>query len=103
MQYAELGLADAGRIFEHRLEHRLQFAWRAADDLQDLRGSGLLLQRLGELLFQVGVGCSKAVNVSSRLRCLRTKTGNACSALCPFASQDHLVGTVAGPTNPNAR
>ena len=49
-----------------------------------------------ELLFQVGVGCAKAVNVSSRPRCLRTKTGNVCSALCPFASQDHLVGTVTG-------
>jgi hypothetical protein len=50
--------------------------------------------RLGELLFQVGIGCAKAVNVSSRLRCLRTKTGNASSALRPFASQGHLVGTV---------
>src|SRR6516225_3054434 len=72
---------------------------------------GLLLQRLGELFFQVGVG-AKAVNVSSRLRCLRTKTGNASSALRPFARQGHLVGTVTGPpfrsaqpriepTNPN--
>jgi hypothetical protein len=26
----------------------------------------------------------------------RTKTGNTSSALCPFASQDHLVGTVTG-------
>jgi hypothetical protein len=32
--------------------------------------------------------------VSSRLRCLRTKTGNAFSALRPFASQGHLVGIV---------
>src|SRR5215831_1861307 len=87
MQYAELGLADAGRIFEHRLEHRLQLAGRTADDLKDLGRRGLLLQRLGELLFQVGVGCAKAVNVSSRLRCLRTKTGNASSALRPFARQ----------------
>ena len=39
-----------------------------------------MLQRLGELLFRVGVSCEKAVNVSSRLRCLRTKTGNASSA-----------------------
>src|SRR5262249_46256862 len=54
----------------------------------------LLLQRLGELLFQVGIG---SVNVSSRLRFVRTKTGNASSALHPFASQDHLVGTVTGP------
>src|SRR5262245_20567246 len=114
MQYAELGLADAGRIFEHRLEHRLQLAGRTADDLKDLGRRGLLLQRLGELLFQVGVGCAKAVNVSSRLRCLRTKTGSASAALRPFARQDHLVGTATGPpfrsaqprigpTNPNAR
>jgi hypothetical protein len=60
----------------------------------------LLLQRLGEFLFQVGVGCAKAINVSSRLRCLRTKTGNASSTLRPFASQDHLVGTVTGPDGP---
>src|SRR5262249_16852981 len=79
-----------------RLEHRLQLAGRTADDLKDLGRRGLLLQRLGELLFQVGVGCAKAVNVSSRLRCLRTKTGNASSALRPFASQGHLVGTVTG-------
>src|SRR6266540_5666085 len=46
---------------------------------------------------QLGVGCAKAVNASSRLRCLRTKTGNACSALRPFASQGHLVGTGTGP------
>src|SRR5262249_2366753 len=61
------------------------------------RSRGLLLQRLGELLFQIGIGCAKAVNVSSRLRCLRTKTGNSSSALRPFASQDHLVGTATGP------
>src|SRR5262249_53121364 len=29
-------------------------------------------------------GCAKAVNVSSRLRCLRTKTGTAASAVRPF-------------------
>src|SRR5215831_7125075 len=97
MQYAELGLADAGRIFEHRLEHRLQLAGRTADDLKDLGRRGLLLQRLGELLFEVGVGCAKAVNVSFRLRGLRTKTGNASSDLRPFASQGHLVDT-AGPS-----
>src|SRR6516162_4577187 len=97
MQYAELGLADARGILQHSLEHRLQLPRRRADDLQHLRGCRLLLQRLGELLFQVGVGCAKAVNVSSRLRCLRTKTGNASSALRRFASQGHLVGTVTGP------
>ena len=46
---AELGSADARRILQHSLEHRLQLAGRAANDLQHLRGRGLLLQRLGEL------------------------------------------------------
>src|SRR5262249_15938372 len=45
---AELGVACARGVLQHRLEHRLQLAWRAADDLQDLRGSGLLLQRFGQ-------------------------------------------------------
>src|SRR5262249_2467848 len=62
------------------------------DHPKHVRGCRLLLQRLGEFLFQIGIGC--AVSVSSRLRCVRTKTGNASSALRPFASQDHLVGTV---------
>ena len=49
IQIAELGLADARRVLQHGLEHRLQLAGRAADDLQHLRGRRLLLQRLGEL------------------------------------------------------
>src|SRR5262249_27422334 len=77
-----------------RLKYWLQLARRVRDDLQHVRGRGLLLERPGEFLFQVGVGCAKTVNVSSRLRCLRTKTGNASAVLRPFASQDHLVGTV---------
>src|SRR5215472_15030864 len=94
VQYAELGLADAHRVRQDRLKYWLQLARRVRDDLQHVGGRGLLLERLGEFLFQVGVGCAKAVNVSSRLRCLRTKTGNASAVLRPFASQDHLVGTV---------
>src|SRR5262249_6393955 len=95
---SKLGLAEAHRIRQYGLEDRLQFSRRAADDLQDIRGCRLLLQRLGEFLFQAGVGCANAVNASSRLRCLRTKTGNASLALRPFASQDHLVGTTARST-----
>jgi hypothetical protein len=34
--------------------------------------------------------------VSSRLRCLRTKTGNASSALRPLVRQGHLVGILTG-------
>ena len=59
------------------------------------------LQRLGRFLFQIGVGCAKAVNVRSRLRCLRTKTGNARSVLRLFARQDHLVGTVDAIPQPS--
>src|SRR5262249_28178837 len=96
-EVAEFGLAEPDGIRQHRLKHRLQIARRRADDAQYLGRRRLLLQHLGEFLFQVGVGCAKTVNVSSHLRCLRTKTGNASSALRPFASQDHLVGTVTGP------
>src|SRR5215471_15007002 len=92
---AGLGRADAGRVLQHGLEHGLQLAGRARYEAQHLRRRALLLERLGELLFQVGVGCAKTVNVSSRLRCLRTKTGVS-SGLCPFSSQDHPLGAVTG-------
>src|SRR5262245_64144457 len=44
IQNAELGLADASRILQHRLEHRLQLARRTANDAQHLRRRSLLLQ-----------------------------------------------------------
>src|SRR5262249_40992964 len=50
-----------------------------------------------ELFLQVCSGFANAVNVSSRLRYLRTKTCNASLALCPLARQGHLVGTATGP------
>ena len=49
-QRAELGLANARRILQHRVEHRLQLAGRAGDDLQHLARRGLLLQRLAEIV-----------------------------------------------------
>ena len=49
-QVAELGLADARRVLQHGIEHRLKLARRAADDLQHLRGRGLLLQRLAQIV-----------------------------------------------------
>src|SRR5262245_10735525 len=111
IQIPELSVADARRVLQHQLEHGLQIAREAAEDLQHLGSSRLLLQRLckvlarlGELaprcfklLFQIGVGCAKAVNVSSRLRSGRTKIATARSALRPVARQGHLVGTVTGP------
>src|SRR5262249_6688516 len=47
---AELGCADTRRILQHGLEHRLQLAGRTADNLQHLRGRGLLLQRFTEVV-----------------------------------------------------
>ena len=38
------GLAQAHRLFEHRVEHRREVAGRGIDDLQHLGGRGLLLQ-----------------------------------------------------------
>ena len=43
---AKFGFTQARGILQHRLENWLQFTRRAADDLQHLRGRGLLLQRL---------------------------------------------------------
>ncbi len=37
-------------VLQHGLEHRIQFAGRAGDDLEHLAGRGLLLQRLGEIV-----------------------------------------------------
>ena len=44
---AMIGLAQARRRFDQRVEHRLQIEGRAADDLEHLGGGGLLLQQLG--------------------------------------------------------
>ena len=54
-QVAKLGVADACRVLQHRLEHRLQIAWRAGDDLEHLTCCSLLLQRLGKLPSRFGV------------------------------------------------
>ncbi len=48
-QNAKLGLAQFGRLFEHRVEHRSEVAGRRIDDLQHLGGRGLLLQGLARL------------------------------------------------------
>ena len=46
---AELRLAKAHRVLQHRMEHRLKLARRTGDDLQHLGGGGLLLERLREI------------------------------------------------------
>src|SRR5262245_25642553 len=43
-------LGQPRRIRQHGLEHRLEIAWRSADDLQHLRSRRLLLQRLAQIL-----------------------------------------------------
>jgi hypothetical protein len=47
-QVAKAGVANAHRVLQHRLEHRLRVAERVADDGEDLGGRRLLLQRFGQ-------------------------------------------------------
>src|SRR6516162_6880464 len=48
-QVAELSLTDANSLLQHGVKHGLQITRRTADDLEDFRCRGLLLQRLGEV------------------------------------------------------
>ena len=43
MDISKLGIADANRIRQHCVKHRLEIAGRAADDPEHLRRRGLLL------------------------------------------------------------
>ena len=47
-----VGIAEPGRRFDKRLQHRLQIESRAADDLEHVGGGGLLLQRFTQLAKQ---------------------------------------------------
>ena len=55
MNRRHVGLAQPGRRFDQRVEHRLQIEGRAADDLEHVGGGGLLLQRFAQLVEQAGV------------------------------------------------
>src|SRR4051794_22287970 len=44
-----ISLAELAGGFDERVEHRLKVEGRTADDLEDLGGCGLLLERYGEL------------------------------------------------------
>src|SRR5215472_1656077 len=92
-----VGLAEACGTLGHHLQHGLQLGRRGADDSQNLGCRRLLLERLGKSLFQLDARLEDRVNSRTRLRSRRTKTASMRSALCLFASQGHLVGTVTGP------
>src|SRR5262249_523789 len=47
--YTPVGLAYTCGRLDQRIEHRSQIERRPADDLEHLRGGGLLLQRFGQL------------------------------------------------------
>src|SRR5262249_48155071 len=51
-QHAKVGVANAHRFFQHRLEHWGQLARRRADHLEHIRSGGLLLERLAQLAKQ---------------------------------------------------
>jgi len=55
IEIAELCLAKSHGVLQHRLEHRLQLAGRARNDLQHIGGRGLLRQRLAQLVKQARV------------------------------------------------
>ena len=50
MKSAESGPAESHGIRQHGLEHRLQIPGRAGDDLQNVGGGCLPLQRLAQLV-----------------------------------------------------
>jgi hypothetical protein len=50
-----LGFTQSGCRFYQRLEHGLEIERRAADDLQHVRGGGLLLQRFPQFGEQASV------------------------------------------------
>src|SRR6516225_787586 len=50
-----VGLAQSGRRFDKRLQDSLQIERRAADDLEDIGGCGLLLKRFTQLVEQARV------------------------------------------------
>ena len=49
---ADVRLAQPRRRFDQRVEHGLQVEGRAADDLENVGGRGLLLQRLAQPLLE---------------------------------------------------
>ena len=52
---ADIGLAQARRRFDQRIEHGLQIEGRAADHLEHVGGGGLLLRAIAQLVEQAGI------------------------------------------------
>jgi hypothetical protein len=48
------GTAESDRSLQHRVEHRREVAWRRIDDLQHLRGRGLLFKRFSKISLTLG-------------------------------------------------
>ena len=102
-EIAELGLADAYRVRQHGLEHRLQLARRARDDLEHLGGRGLLLARLVQLALQPGgaLACEVCAARSARpwpgCRCPRFAAFGHALVTCPIAPAT-MKETIAAPT-----
>src|SRR5262249_30965049 len=103
-QNSKIGLADTSCVLQHGVEHLLQLARRAGDNLQHLRGCRLLLPCLGkvsprlvefalacfELPFQIGARLGHLTNAPRRLRSGRTNFATVGSAFRAFARRGHL-------------
>jgi hypothetical protein len=48
-EIAELGVANSNSILQHGFKYRLQFTWRRTYDVQHIRRSRLLFQRLAKI------------------------------------------------------
>ena len=59
VQGAKICAANARRIGQYGLKHRIEIARRARNNAQHLRGGGLLLQRLGEVGGALAQFCQK--------------------------------------------
>jgi hypothetical protein len=102
-------LAEAGGTGDDRVQHRLDVGRRAADDAQDLRGGGLLLQRLvalalrtREFFFKICIGVLRHQlrlyrDARQRLNGSRAAVGGTAAPYrlsghpSPFTSRDPLT------------
>ena len=66
-QRAELGLADARRVLQDRIENRPQVSRRRADDAQNIRCRGLLPVGLREFAGKPGDDCFLTGNGSTAI------------------------------------